>query len=65
MTKWLDRFKGAATKYLDNYLAWFLFIESRSNDRTKQHIKEFLLTSFVLERTVIYDSLRESKFWVS
>jgi len=25
-------FKGVATKYLDNYLAWFLFVDSRSNE---------------------------------
>lgn len=59
---WVDRFKGVATKYLDNYLAWFLFVDSRSNESTKQHIKEFLLTSFVFEVTVTYDSLRLSKF---
>ncbi len=41
MKKWLDHFKGVATKYLDNYLAWFLFIDSRSNESTKQHIKDF------------------------
>lgn len=27
---WIERFKGVATKFLDNYLAWFRFIESRS-----------------------------------
>ena len=62
MKKWLDRFKGVATKYLDNYLAWFLFIDSRSNESTKQHIKELLLTSFVFKVTENYDSLRLSKF---
>jgi hypothetical protein len=65
MKKWLDRFKGVATKYLDNYLAWFLFIDSRSNESTKQLIKELLLTSFVFEMTETYDSLRQSKFRVS
>ncbi|PLR89334.1 IS1595 family transposase [Bacillus sp. T33-2] len=64
MKKWIDRFKGVATKYLDNYLAWSLFIDSRSNESTKQHIKELLLTSFVFEMTETYDSLRQSKFIV-
>ncbi len=59
---WVNRFKGVASKYLDNYLAWFLFVDSRSNENTKQHIKEFLLTSFVFEVTDTYDSLRLSKF---
>lgn len=62
MKKWIDRFKGVSTKYLDNYLAWFLFIDSRGNESTKQHIKEFLLTSFVFEMTETNDSLRFYKF---
>ena len=62
MKQWIDRFKGVATKYLDNYLAWFLFVDSRSNESTKHNIKEFLLTSFVFEMTDTYDSLRLSKF---
>jgi hypothetical protein len=62
MKKWIDSFKGVATKYLDNYLAWFLFVDSSSNESTKQHIKEFLLTSFVFKMTETYDSLRLSKF---
>ncbi len=63
--QWINRFKGVATKYLDNYLAWLLFVDSRCNESTKQHIKEFLLTSFVFEMTETYDSLRLSKFNVS
>lgn len=62
MKKWIDRFKGVATKYLDNYLAWFLFVDSRSNENTKQHIKELLLTLFVFEMTETFESLRLSKF---
>jgi transposase-like protein/IS1 family transposase len=62
MKQWIDRFKGVATKYLDNYLAWFLFVDSRSNESTKHNIKEFLLTSFVFEMTDTYESLRLAKF---
>ncbi len=62
MKQWIDLFKGIATKYLDNYLAWFLFIDSCSNENTKHNIKEFLLSSFVFEMTDTYDSLRLSKF---
>mgnify|MGYP003461922340 FL=1 len=60
--QWIGRFKGVATKYLDNYLAWFLFIDNHSNESTKHNIKEFLLTSFVYEVTETYQSLRLSKF---
>ncbi len=59
---WINRFKGVATKYLDNYLAWFLFVDSHSNESTKHNIKEFLLTSFVFDMTETFHSLRLSKF---
>lgn len=62
MKKWIVHFKSIAIKYLDNYLAWFLFVDCRSNESTKQHIKEFRLTLFVFEMTDTYDSLRLSKF---
>ena len=61
---WINRFKGVASKYLDNYLAWFLFVDSHSNESTKHNIKEFLLTSFIFEMTETYRSLRISKFVV-
>ncbi|TWX63145.1 IS1595 family transposase, partial [Colwellia sp. C1TZA3] len=28
---WIARFHGVATKYLDNYLSWYRFIESSDN----------------------------------
>jgi transposase-like protein/IS1 family transposase len=64
LKKWIERFKGVASKDLDSYLAWFLFVDSRSNESTKQHIKEFLLASFMYEMTDTYDSIRLSKFTV-
>lgn len=64
LKQWIARFKGVATKYLDNYLAWFLFVDSRSNESTNHNIKEFLLSSFVFEMTDTCDSLRTSNFTV-
>lgn len=60
--QWIGRFKGVATKYLDNYLVWFLFVDSRRNENINQHNKEFLLSSLVFEMIDTYDSLRLSKF---
>ena len=62
LKQWIDRFKGVAPKYLDNYLTWFLFVDSHSNETTKHNINEFLLTSFVFEMTETTDSLRLEKF---
>ncbi len=41
LKQFINRFKGVATKYLDNYLARFLFVDSRSNENTKHNIKDF------------------------
>ncbi len=27
LKKWMERFQGVATKYLDNYLFWFRFLD--------------------------------------
>nr|WP_318246272.1 IS1595 family transposase [Bacillus sp. PS06] len=64
LKQWIERFKGVATKYLDNFLALFLFIDNHSNENTKHNIKDFLLSSFVYEMTDTYNSLRQSKFSV-
>ncbi|MCL6597688.1 MAG: IS1595 family transposase [Alicyclobacillus macrosporangiidus] len=31
LKKWMERFQGVATKYLDNYLFWFRFLERYKN----------------------------------
>ena len=61
---WINLFKGIASKYLDNYLAGCLFVDSHSNESTKHNSKEFLLTSFIFDMTETYRSLHLSKFIV-
>ena len=42
---WFNRgFKGVTTKYMDNYLAWFRFLEI-SRDMDKNNRKKSLLTT--------------------
>jgi transposase-like protein/IS1 family transposase len=62
MKKWIDRFKGVASKYLDNYLAWFLFVDKRGHETTMQNIKDMLVSSFSFEMYDTYKSIRLSKF---
>lgn len=31
LKEWLQRFHGVATKYLDNYLGWFRFLDTQEN----------------------------------
>ncbi|MED4750815.1 IS1595 family transposase [Brevibacillus choshinensis] len=61
LKQWIDRFKGVASKYLDNYLAWFLFVDKRGHESSKQNIKDMLLSSFSYETNDTYESIRISK----
>ncbi len=42
---WINRFKGVATKYLDNYLTWFRFIDAHSGEAMTVKKLELLLTA--------------------
>lgn len=42
LKKWMERFQGVATKYLDNYLFWFRFLE-RYKDLTPYEAKRSIL----------------------
>jgi transposase-like protein/IS1 family transposase len=62
MKHWLDRFKGVATKYLNNYLSWFRFLESNEFEGNSRVIKNMLVTSCLYPTTDTFKSLREEKF---
>lgn len=42
LKKWMERFQGVATKYLDNYLFWFRFLE-RYKDLSPYEAKRAIL----------------------
>lgn len=42
---WMDMFQGVATKYLDNYLYWFKFIEQNKKLPTKDRVNGMMLGS--------------------
>lgn len=48
---WERRFKGIATKYTDNYLRWFNFLDKTSNLENHIRLKQLLLelTSYTME----------------
>jgi hypothetical protein len=45
LKKWMDRFQGVATKYLDNYLFWYRFLELNKKMPFQERVKEMLLAS--------------------
>lgn len=58
----LFHFKGVASKYLNHYLAWFNFIDSKERERTIHNLKEMLISSCMLGTNATNESLRLSKF---
>jgi hypothetical protein len=42
---WETRFKGIATKYTDNYLVWFKFLDRTTNLKSGKRIKQLLFDS--------------------
>ncbi|WP_047155301.1 IS1595 family transposase [Aneurinibacillus tyrosinisolvens] len=45
LKKWMKRFQGVATKYLDNYLYWFRFLEVIKKLDTRDKPKSMLLSA--------------------
>jgi hypothetical protein len=41
----MDRFNGVATKYLDHYLAWFRYLDSKDYENTTSNKKNMLVSS--------------------
>ncbi|MCC5909276.1 MAG: IS1595 family transposase [Clostridiaceae bacterium] len=60
--KWLDRFNGVASKYLNNYLTWFKFLDSVGYENTINCIKEMLITGCLHKVYDTYHSIRTAKF---
>ncbi len=62
LKKFINKFKGISSKYLDNYLSWYNFLDSIGHENTVNNIKEFLVKICLYQINDTYDSIRTSKF---
>ncbi len=62
LKRWMQRFNGVATKYLQNYLVWFAFLDSVHFKTDDVFIKQFLVESCVHPMTETNRTLRKKKF---
>jgi hypothetical protein len=60
LKKWMDRFNGVATIYLQHYLAWFRYVESKEYENTSSNKKKMLVKSCLYTVT---DT--NTKLWLS
>lgn len=60
LKKWMERFQGVATKYLDNYLYWFRWLDLSKNLAFEKQVEQMLISACQKSnRTTVY-SLRIS-----
>ena len=62
LKKWMDRFNGVATKYLQHYLAWFRYIDSMEYENTALNKKNMLVKSCLFTVTDTNTKLRLSAY---
>lgn len=61
---WIQRFNGVATKYLNNYLAWFQMLESIQHQRNPITMNDLMIKGNSIRNMETYDTLRLSRFTI-
>lgn len=51
LKKWMNRFNGVATKYLNNYIKWFKWLQIFDIDKDKEIIKA---KNFMIQSNVVH-----------
>jgi transposase-like protein len=59
---WMQRFNGVATKYLNDYLAWFHFLDNVKNRSDNDTIRKMVVESCLFPINETYHSLRTYQF---
>lgn len=62
LKKWMDRFNGVATKYLQHYLAWFRYLDSKEYENTVSNKKHMLVNSCLFTVTDTNTKIRLAVF---
>lgn len=62
LKKWMGRFNGVATKYLQHYLAWFRYIDSKEYENTSSNKINMLVKSCLYTVTETNTKLRLSAY---
>lgn len=62
LKRWIDRFNEVATKNLQNYLAWFRYLDSKEYENTRSNKKNMLVTLCLLPVKETDLKLRRASF---
>jgi len=55
---WMERFQGVATKYLDNYLYWFRWLELGKNLAFEKQVEQMLISACQKSNNTTVNNLR-------
>jgi hypothetical protein len=61
LKRWIDRFNGVATKYLQHYLAWLRYLDSKEYENTASNKKNINIDEqfFLTERAALLKNFDE------
>lgn len=62
LKKWMSRFNGVATKYLNHYLAWFRYLDMKSYEKTTSNLKDMLIRACLYLMDKTNRALRKMQF---
>lgn len=57
-------FNGVATKYLNNYLAWFQVLESIQHQRNPITMNYLMIKGNLIQHVETFDTIRLSRFTI-
>jgi transposase-like protein len=60
--RWLSRFAGVASKYMDNYLTWYMFLQENKALTKKELVKSMFVASCIPNTFETESSLRRAQF---
>jgi IS1 family transposase len=62
LKRWMARFNGVASKYLNFYLAWFRYLDMNSYEKTTSNLKEMIVRACLYPTKQTNRSLRTMVF---
>lgn len=62
LKKWMERFNGVATKYLDHYLSWFRFLDGIKHRNNSGTVSKMMVESCLFPMQETYNTFRQSIF---
>ncbi len=62
LKRWMARFNGVASKFLDNYLAWFNFLDAHRMEAALAKRNGLILNACMATSPVTCQTIRDTKF---